>query len=232
MGRDDVQADFLDGLANGVGDPYRALLVTGTRGSGKTVLLNRLEDLARERDWVVVSQTTRPGMLSEMTESRLPSVAAEAFGEQRRATITGGNATVMGFGGGVQRQVEGLNPRSRGLRDQLFALADRLDKERGAGVLISLDEVHRSAQEDLRVILQEVQHARRDDAILDLSEHHGDGGSVSWIPVLDIDTLLGDLRSRPHPKLRPGIDLSFPGGPTIVVTDPFGNTLRFCQPSE
>ncbi|MCW4600222.1 glyoxalase superfamily protein [Janibacter hoylei] len=76
--------------------------------------------------------------------------------------------------------------------------------------------------------------ARRDDAILDLSEHHGDGvpGSVSWIPVLDIDTLLGDLRSRPHPKLRPGIDLSFPGGPTIVVTDPFGNTLRFCQPSE
>ncbi|WP_434967189.1 glyoxalase superfamily protein [Janibacter indicus] len=74
--------------------------------------------------------------------------------------------------------------------------------------------------------------ARRDDAVIDLSEHHGDGvpGSVTWIPVLDIDALLADLRSRPHPKLRPGIDPSFPGGPTIVVPDPFGNTLRLCQP--
>lgn len=76
--------------------------------------------------------------------------------------------------------------------------------------------------------------ARRDDAVIDLSEHHGDGvpGSVTWIPVLDVDALLADLRSRPHPKLRPGIDPHFPGGPTIEVTDPFGNVLRLCQPSE
>lgn len=76
--------------------------------------------------------------------------------------------------------------------------------------------------------------ARRDDAVIDLSEHHGDGvpGSVTWIPVLNVDALLADLRSRPHPKLLPDIDPLFPGGPTIEVTDPFGNALRLCQPFE
>lgn len=74
---------------------------------------------------------------------------------------------------------------------------------------------------------------RKDDAVLDLSEHHGDGtpGSVVWVPVADVAALHADLASRPHPRLRPGIDHDSPGGPTMEVIDPFSNTLRFCQPT-
>lgn len=67
---------------------------------------------------------------------------------------------------------------------------------------------------------------------VDLSEHHGDGtpGSVVWIPVADLRALHGKLTRNPHSSVRPGIDKDSPGGPTMTVTDPFGNELRFCQP--
>lgn len=72
---------------------------------------------------------------------------------------------------------------------------------------------------------------RRDETVLDLSEHHGDGtpGGVVWAPVASAATFLADISGRAHPRLRPGIDHEAPGGPTIQVTDPFGNVLRFCE---
>ena len=72
---------------------------------------------------------------------------------------------------------------------------------------------------------------RRDAAVLDLSEHYGDGtpGGVLWIPVKDVYALRDELRKRGHPGARPGVERSAPGGPTMTITDPCGNVLRFCQ---
>ncbi|PWD50237.1 glyoxalase/bleomycin resistance/extradiol dioxygenase family protein [Serinibacter arcticus] len=74
---------------------------------------------------------------------------------------------------------------------------------------------------------------RRDSALLDLSEHHGDStpGSSVWFPVSDVHALHAELHHRGHPSLRPGIDPDAPGGPTMDLIDPFGNGLRFCQPT-
>lgn len=74
----------------------------------------------------------------------------------------------------------------------------------------------------------------RDATLLDLSEHHGDGtpGSVVWIPVADIVAFHRDISGRGHPRVRPGIEDDAPGGPTLSVTDPFGNVLRFCEADE
>lgn len=74
---------------------------------------------------------------------------------------------------------------------------------------------------------------RRGETVLDLSEHHGDGtpGTVVWIPIGNAKAFHADISSRPHRRLRPGIDRKAPGGPTVEVTDPFGNTLRFCEAS-
>ena len=73
----------------------------------------------------------------------------------------------------------------------------------------------------------------RDAAVLHLSEHHGDGtpGTVVWVPVRDVRALHGELTGRRHPRLRPGVDIHAPGGPTMEVLDPFDNVLRLCQPS-
>jgi hypothetical protein len=72
----------------------------------------------------------------------------------------------------------------------------------------------------------------RDGMRLDLSEHHGDGtpGSSVWVATADLAALHAELAARQHVGSRPGIDPDAPGGPTMNVIDPFGNTLRFCQP--
>lgn len=73
---------------------------------------------------------------------------------------------------------------------------------------------------------------RRGEAVLDLSEHHGDGtpGTVVWLPIASAVGFHAELSRRPHARLRPGIDREAPGGPTIEVIDPFGNVLRLCEP--
>lgn len=72
----------------------------------------------------------------------------------------------------------------------------------------------------------------RDDAVLHLSEHFGDGtpGSAVWVAVGDVRAFHEELRARDHlGRQRPGIEKDAPGGPTMCIIDPFGNTLRFCQ---
>lgn len=75
---------------------------------------------------------------------------------------------------------------------------------------------------------------RRDQTVLDLSEHHGDGtpGTVVWVPVASAGAFHAEITDRPHPRLRPGLDRDAPGGPTVEITDPFGNVLRFCEPAD
>ena len=72
----------------------------------------------------------------------------------------------------------------------------------------------------------------REQVSLGLSEHHGDGtpGSVVWVPTRELKEFRQALLSSPVEQLRPGIDHEAPGGPTMAVTDPFGNELRFCEP--
>lgn len=73
----------------------------------------------------------------------------------------------------------------------------------------------------------------RGEVQLDLSEHHGDGtpGSVVWIAVAGLRAWHSELRSRDDlASLRPGIDRSAPGGPTMSIDDPFHNVLRLCEP--
>ena len=55
--RDGILYDFEMGLEEGVGAPGRLMRITGPRGSGKTVLLTELGDIARRRGWRVLDVT-------------------------------------------------------------------------------------------------------------------------------------------------------------------------------
>ena len=72
----------------------------------------------------------------------------------------------------------------------------------------------------------------RSQAVLHLSEHHGDGSpnGVVWLPVADVFALHAELQSHTDAPIRPGTDMDAPGGPTLRVIDPYGNILRFAQP--
>lgn len=60
IGRDAVLDDFAEALENGPGAPDRLMRISGVRGTGKTVLLNALGDLARKKD---SKSLTSPQML-------------------------------------------------------------------------------------------------------------------------------------------------------------------------
>ena len=73
----------------------------------------------------------------------------------------------------------------------------------------------------------------RDDLVLHLSEHYGDGSpnGVVWIAVDDVRALYEEIRAVPFELLhqRPGFEEDGPGGPGFSVGDPFDNQLRFAQ---
>src|SRR6478672_2984113 len=76
-GRDTEILAFGDALDARPGAPGRATLYTGLRGIGKTVMLNEAETQARQRGWVVVSETAVPGLVDRLTAHRLPETAAQ-----------------------------------------------------------------------------------------------------------------------------------------------------------
>lgn len=162
VGRESIQQEFAEALDSGVGDSRRALLVTGARGVGKTVLLNAFEDLATERQWRVLQLTTRPGVLQDAQATKLPALLADELGDEQIRRLSGFTASLLGFGGGVSFADSGPQmPNAQpNFESQIIRLADECSR-RGAGLLITIDEVHRSATEDLMVITQSVQHAFR-----------------------------------------------------------------------
>ncbi|MBB2892108.1 hypothetical protein [Flexivirga oryzae] len=55
--------------SKGPGSPERATLVTGLRGTGKDVMLNAYEDLAKSEGWVVSSEMATPNLIDRATNN-------------------------------------------------------------------------------------------------------------------------------------------------------------------
>lgn len=161
VGRDEQIDTFRDALNAGVGDPGRAMLLTGPRGAGKTVTLNALEDIARDQGWRVISETTRPGLAQELVQSTLPDLLRHLDPDADTARVTGVQASAAGFGAGITRDIAQRYDAQPTLRSLVTAAADLLDRQ-GVGLLLTLDEVHTAAVADLRQIAQVVQHAFRE----------------------------------------------------------------------
>jgi hypothetical protein len=107
VGRDDQLDDFVDCLEDGARGPARASLYVGLRGVGKTVMLNAVEDEARRRGWIVVSEFTGPTMLTRLAEERLPKAAGLLQNlEPYRSRIT--EVGIAGLGS-ITRQVTELH---------------------------------------------------------------------------------------------------------------------------
>ncbi|MDR1440929.1 MAG: ATP-binding protein [Bifidobacteriaceae bacterium] len=68
IGRNQVIEDIHDGILEGVGSPLRAVLLTGPRGTGKTVLLDAARQAAEREQWVTVEVSGAPGMLRSILD--------------------------------------------------------------------------------------------------------------------------------------------------------------------
>jgi ribosomal-protein-alanine N-acetyltransferase len=72
----------------------------------------------------------------------------------------------------------------------------------------------------------------RDDLVLHLSEHHGDGtpGSVAYVYMTEIAALHRELNDKKYRHNRPGLEQMEWGMMQMTVTDPFNNRICFGEP--
>lgn len=159
-GRDHIVQHFADGLDEGPGAPARASLFTGQRGVGKTVMLNEVEDLARRRGWITMSESGHAGLVDRLLADHLGPALRSLDPEATTTTLTGlGGPLELGS---IQWATDQQYRRMTGLRTQLARAAD-LCAENGTGVLVTVDEVHAADTADLRELTTVVQHCFRED---------------------------------------------------------------------
>jgi AAA ATPase domain len=158
VGRDNEIEAFdilLNRLLNGYTE--QSMLITGLRGVGKTVLLNRFENQAREADWVTVEaeiskrepftsrmvQLTRRTLLQLDTKERWSTRARRAAGVLRSFEMTVNPEGKLTVGWGIEPEA-GLGDSGQLTDDltDLFVAIGEAAEERKRGVIFLLDEVH------------------------------------------------------------------------------------------
>jgi hypothetical protein len=196
VGRDGVLEEFVEALEDGPGASGRATLYTGARGSGKTVMLNAVEDRARERGWLVISETAAPGFVERITGQHLPRLLREfdpeAVGRRLSSVTAPLNAGAVGWQT-IERHVA-----QAGLRNQLELLTDLLHRHQ-TGVLITLDEIHQNQIAELRELATTVQHAFREGREMAFVG----AGLAASVSVVVSDDVLTFLRRADRHSLGP-----------------------------
>ncbi len=160
VGRDELIRDFSDALDDGPGGPARATLYTGARGTGKTVMLNAVQDEARSRGWLVIAEAATPGLLKRLTGEHLPQLLAEQDPKATRRRLSG--VTAPAGLGGANWETTDLHVLAPGLRSQITSLCEMLASGE-TGLLITVDELHRSLFDEMVQLCTVVQHAFREE---------------------------------------------------------------------
>lgn len=162
-GRVDVLSDFADAFAEpNPRHPGLTVLVSGTRGVGKTVLLNEYGDAARKQGWLIIDEGSSPGLLDRLARDHLPRLLTE-HAPHRRRRLTGGGATLGPIA--VSASWEDRYPVESTLRTEIAELLDVL-AEHGSGLVITVDEVQSATVDELRKLGEIVQFARREHRLL------------------------------------------------------------------
>jgi hypothetical protein len=190
VGRQDVLDAFDEALDDGPGAPGRLALLTGARGVGKTVMLTELGELALRRGWVTISETATPDLASRLTQAVIDHRDRLDIAPSRHRTITGVSLPLNAGGFTLSDR-----PAAEGsLRTELGHLLDVLEPHE-TGVLITVDEVHLTALEDMRVLSTTFQHLVREEREVALVL----AGLPSSVSNLLSDHILTFLRrAEPH----------------------------------
>ena len=162
VGRDDILTDLGSGLSTGPSDTRYTSVISGVRGSGKTVILNEIEDRAASDGWVVLSMdSTTNGLLDRIANT----IAQAGEGHEGLNMATAGSSEIsrsiginLGLLSGQWETSKAAGPRTRGgLREQLTALTSAAQRA-GTSVLLTVDELHAIDREEARRLAGDLQH--------------------------------------------------------------------------
>jgi len=160
-GRDRIMNDILNGLDNGPGDPNRATIIVGARGTGKTVLLAKVAEEAAGNGWVCANVNADLDMLDEII-IQIKDNAREFITPEALSDLT----SISVGGVGVSRSMRQNAPKST-WRSQMTSLIRELN-EKGVGLLITVDEltVKSEQMKTLIVTFQHFVRERREVALI------------------------------------------------------------------
>lgn len=146
------------------GGAGRTVFVTGQRGVGKTVLLNIFDDVAESRQWITVREQASPGFVERLTGARLPeALEAHDAHETIRSKLVG--LTLPAGLGGLTTRTETTSALQPDFRHHLMTVLELLDAH-DTGLVIALDEVHRSNLDEFRTVTDAVAYAMSQEAPL------------------------------------------------------------------
>lgn len=156
-GREELLHGFETAIEAGQWGQERATLITGFRGVGKTVAVNALEDIARRRGWAVISETATPGFVQRLVGTHLPRLLNDLVpsGGPRITNVT------TSLGGFSLEYTDGRTIIET-FRSMAVQICEVLDS-RGAGLLVTLDEISEHSGEDMRLFAADFQHLIRAD---------------------------------------------------------------------
>lgn len=137
VGREDIVSSFLEGLQEPAGRRERAVVITGQRGMGKTVLLLEIAEKAREQGCIVTSPTISSDDMLERIIEKL-QLEGESILDEKKTRLSGGSFGFLGFSAGLQFSREEEEKRS--FTYKLTKLVQAIN-EAGRGVLILVDEI-------------------------------------------------------------------------------------------
>jgi len=160
-GRDGIIRDVLNGLNNGPGDPYRAVIFLGARGTGKTVLLAKIAEEASADGWICANVNADLGMLDEIL-MQIRDNATEFLAPESLSHIT----SISIAGVGVSREIRQSGKKTT-WRSEMTSILKELN-DQNIGLLITIDELDVKIDE-LRTVISTFQHfvrERRDIALI------------------------------------------------------------------
>jgi predicted transcriptional regulator len=150
IGRDDMISRYLNSLEQPPGDPFRTTIFTGTRGMGKTVILNEIADEAATNGWIAVNASLNSEMLDNIIDEIL-RLSKNLIGENPKTHISG--LTAAGFGISFAKELKDASFNS--WRGKMTAILEKLQAE-GIGLLLCIDEVH-GGSEELQILVSAYQ---------------------------------------------------------------------------
>jgi hypothetical protein len=158
VGRDDLIARMARAFDGGW-RLERTTLLEAPRGTGKTVLLDAIQDEATARGWLVIEEDageTEP-RLSDRIAHTIAAFRAELDGPGRSNRTTSGEVSLGVARAGISWERPGEPGRNVGhLRNEVVALLAH--PAAPAGVLISLDEIHEITRADIHSVANTYQH--------------------------------------------------------------------------
>lgn len=158
-GRDIHVGRITDAMVDGGGEHF---LLRGHRGMGKTVLLSLAVDAALEQGWLPLSTTASATLVEKLVHTEIPEMLrALEGGKSERAQVTGVQIASVGQISTTRKQIHPSRPT---LESRLRELVDTASAVTGrsTGVLLTVDEMHRQALDDLAEVAAVTQTLTRE----------------------------------------------------------------------